>query len=746
MADIAKAYVQIIPSAEGMKQNLTKALGGDVESAGTDIGKSLVSKIKNVIVAAGIGKVITDSIKTAIGNGAELQQNLGGTEAVFGDFSANIQRSAQDAYKNMGLSASDYMATANKMGSLFQGSGIEQQKSLELTQNAMQRAADVASVMGLDMQMAMDSIAGAAKGNFTMMDNLGVAMNATTLQAYALEKGVNFKWDTASNAEKAELAMQMFMDRTLQYEGNFARESADTISGSLGAMQAAAQDFMGNLALGEDIQGPLSNLLQTTETFLFGNLLPAIANIFKALPGALKQAITQGIPTLISSGQEIIQSLSSGIVSGIPQLLNKGLPVLLQFTQGLRSNFGKLVDAGIDFIMNIVNGIVQGMPALIEYVPQIISNIAGLINDNAPKLFMAAVNIIVTLAKGIWDNRQVIMDNMGNIVKMVIDVIQAINWLDLGSKVIKFIGQGIRALFNLIPNLMKQIGESGFNLIKNTNWTLLGKTVINFILNGIKALASMIPNLLKSIAQLGFNLIKSVDWIGLGRTVVSFIKDGINGLFTQVPNLLKSIGSSGLNLFKSIDWANLGRSVINLISGGISALASIIPNALRSIGSAALSAFSGIDWSGMGSSIINGIVSGIKSAGHLIKETLLGFAQSAWNAAKSFFKIGSPSKLMADTIGKQIPAGVAVGIYKGMDSVTQAMTELGKVTTGSYAMELSSSKYSMRGSQFEETDTVQANGFTQNITVNSPTELSPSEVARQTRIATKQMALAIRGV
>ena len=105
MADIAKAYVQIIPSAEGMKQNLTKALGGDVESAGTDIGKSLVSKIKNVIVAAGIGKVITDSIKTAIGNGAELQQNLGGTEAVFGDFSANIQRSAQDAYKNMGLFA-----------------------------------------------------------------------------------------------------------------------------------------------------------------------------------------------------------------------------------------------------------------------------------------------------------------------------------------------------------------------------------------------------------------------------------------------------------------------------------------------------------------------------------------------------------------------------------------------------------------------------------------------------------------
>ncbi len=41
----------------------------------------------------------------------------------------NIQSAATDAYKNMGLSASDYMATANKMGSLFQGSGLEQQRA-----------------------------------------------------------------------------------------------------------------------------------------------------------------------------------------------------------------------------------------------------------------------------------------------------------------------------------------------------------------------------------------------------------------------------------------------------------------------------------------------------------------------------------------------------------------------------------------------------------------------------------------
>jgi len=161
--DLGKAYVQIIPSSGDLSKDIERDLGGASETAGTKSGRSFASKFKLAIAAAAIGKFIA----SAVTEGGELEQNLGGTEAVFGEFAGNIQDSAQDAYKNMGLSASDYMATANKMGSLFQGSGMDQQKSLDLTSDAMQRAADVASVMGIDTSMAMESIAGAAKGNFT---------------------------------------------------------------------------------------------------------------------------------------------------------------------------------------------------------------------------------------------------------------------------------------------------------------------------------------------------------------------------------------------------------------------------------------------------------------------------------------------------------------------------------------------------------------------------------------------------
>ena len=163
-------------------------------------------------VAAGAAAVKLG--KEVVEQFGELEQNLGGSEAVFGEYAARIQKTGEEAYKNLGLSQSEYLATANKMGALFQSSGIEQQKNLELTEKAMQRAADMASVMGIDMQTAMESVAGAAKSNFTMMDNLGVAMNATSIEVYALAKGLAFTWASATNAEKAENAMQMFFENT----------------------------------------------------------------------------------------------------------------------------------------------------------------------------------------------------------------------------------------------------------------------------------------------------------------------------------------------------------------------------------------------------------------------------------------------------------------------------------------------------------------------------------------------------
>ena len=71
-----------------------------------------------------------------------------------------------------------------------------------MTTKAMQRAADMASVMGIEQ----DGYGGnhrRGKGNYTMMDNLGVKMDDTSIKAYALANGFKGTWKEASNTEKS---------------------------------------------------------------------------------------------------------------------------------------------------------------------------------------------------------------------------------------------------------------------------------------------------------------------------------------------------------------------------------------------------------------------------------------------------------------------------------------------------------------------------------------------------------------
>lgn len=79
----------------------------------------------------------------------------------------------------------------------------------------------------------------------------------------------------------------------------------------------------------------------------------------------------------------------------------------------------------------------------------------------------------------------------------------------------------------------------------------------------------------------------------------------------------------------------------------------------------------------VGRDIIQGMINGIKSLGSAAKDAVVGVAKDAYNGAKSFFHIGSPSKLMADDVGQWIPAGIAQGILDNAGVVDKAMSNIG---------------------------------------------------------------------
>lgn len=533
--ELAKVYVQILPSAKGMTNKLKEEMGGPAEKAGSDAGARLGAAIKKAITAIGIGT----AIKQAITEGMDLEQNLGGTEAVFGDFAASIQETAKTAYKNMGTSASEYMATANKMGALFQGSGLQQQESLDLTAKAMQRAADVASVMGIDTSMALESIAGAAKGNFTMMDNLGVAMNATTLQAYALEKGINFEWNTASNAEKAQLAMQMFFERTEQYAGNFARESEETLSGSMGAVKAALQDVLGNMALGTSVAPSLAALKTTIINFA-NNLLPALANVITALPAAAMQVVVAILPGLIETGIQAANGMLQGFAEAIPNVALNIALMIPHIVEAIAEGIPQLLEGGGSILNAILEGITQTMPILVAQLPMIVTAITECLSGSidiilaaATQLFDAVVQaipiIIPPLLEAIPKIIETIVSFLTSNVQTIVDAAVQMNY-----GIINAIPIIIDALIPELPHIIWTITEA---LIDAQPKIL--SAAVQALLSIIGAVPKVLGRLLDAMGSVGSNLVKGL-WNGISD-VTGWVLDKIKGFGKSILNGIKSI-------------------------------------------------------------------------------------------------------------------------------------------------------------------------------------------------------------
>ena len=292
-----------------------------------------------------LGEMAIDFGNKVIDSYGELEQNLGGSEAVFGEYAETIQKTSESAYKSLGTTQSEYLATANKMGALFQGSGIEVERSMELTTQAIQRAADVASVMGVDTSAALEAVTGAAKGNYSMMDNLGVKMDATTLKAYALSQGMSKTWEEMSNAEKAELAMKYFFEQTEQYAGNFEEESRKTISGSIGMLQASVETWVAGLGNAEADIGVLTgNVIDSFETVV-SNVIPIVENVIQSAPQiyeSVMSAVEQRSPELAENLRGFIEPLGT-MLGEFWELGENLLPIVIPLLEGVASAISAII-------------------------------------------------------------------------------------------------------------------------------------------------------------------------------------------------------------------------------------------------------------------------------------------------------------------------------------------------------------------------------------------------------------------
>lgn len=437
---------------KGDDSDLDKKSSGIPSKMGR-IAKSVGSAfVKGSAVA---GTALIGLIGKSVSMAGELEQQLGGTEAVFGQFASQVQAKSKEAFSTMGLSANDYMATMNKMGALMQGSGLDIETSMDLSSQAMQRASDVASIMGIDIDMAMESIAGAAKGNFTMMDNLGVAMNATTIEAYALSKGINKSYNEMTKAEQVQYAMQMFLEKSSYAMGNYSKEN-ETFAGSLQTLKASFGNFMSGA-------GSIDDVINSVVSF--GNILvKSITEMAPKITTGLVQLLNGIIPQIPVLLQSLLPSVVTGVISLIQGIINM-LPTIITMLAGMLPT---IITALINGLVTIIQTLAQILPELMPVIIDAILGIIPILIDNSPLFIKAGWQLITGLLEGIIRSVPTLLSYIPKIISSLFNYFKQMPKmaLDIGINLVKGIWNGISNVTSWVLGKIKGFGKSILNGIK----------------------------------------------------------------------------------------------------------------------------------------------------------------------------------------------------------------------------------------------------------------------------------------
>lgn len=538
MTTLGKAYVQIVPSADGISGSITNIMKGETESAGEKSGSLFGSKFIGIatkaIAAAGIGKMIG----AALNEGGQLQQSLGGVETLFDTATSQaadiVKANAAKAFETVGVSANEYMQNVTSFSAaLISSLGGDTERAAKAADTAMIDMSDNANKMGTSLESIQNAYQGFAKGQYTMLDNLKLGYGGTKTEMQRLLKdaqkitGVKYDMDNLADVYEAIHVIQGELNIT----GTTAKEASSTLEGSANAMKAAFKNLLGGMATGGDIEQLLSNVANTTATWLFGNMIPMIGRIVSTIPSLVAGIMQTGVPLLIQSIGDMVTQIVTWFNGG-----------------GLTS----LMSTGSSIVQTISTGISTALPIMWSTLITMIQGAGAWLGENLTPMLRAGLNLIAKLVSGIWNNRQAVFDGLVQIMNTAVEFIKRIDWAGLGVTLINFITRGVRAVFNALPTLLMDIGKTAWRIVSTIDWAGLGRTLINAIVRGINALFQSIPNIIKSILNAGKRVVTEINWGQVGRDVISGIVSGIRNAGSMLFNSLKSVASSALNAAKRL--------------------------------------------------------------------------------------------------------------------------------------------------------------------------------------------------
>lgn len=572
----------------------------DAEKSTEDFQKSTTSL--NSRLAGGLKKGLSVAA-TAIG---AVSAALGAGVAAGVKYNAAIEQ-YQTSFEVMTGSAEKAVEVVDRLKKLGAETPFELPDLAETTQLLMNYGFTADEAIDR-MQMLGDISQGSADKMQRVATAYGQMSSAGKVQLedvkQMIEAGFNpLQEISESTGESMQSLYDRISDGTLAVDEITASMQRATSEGGkyFQSMEKQSQTINGLIStLKDNAQQLLGEVIQPLSEGFRSDVLPAAINSINELTTAFQERGSQG---LIEVGGGIVADIILGIARAAPNIITTSVQILGSIITSLKSNLPQIVSAGGEILLSLISGIVQYQFMLLDLTANLIYEIvSGLIN-NAPQL-MTQANTMMT------DFCAQIRERFPDLLQSGADAISSLltGLLDNAPSVIEQGGAMITTFVDTILSMLPQILQAGVDIVLN-------------LLNGIVANA---PDIIHQAAEISINFISMVK--------------------SHLPQILQT----GVELIGEL-LAGIIRSAPDIIA----AIPGIIYDVART--------FLSYDWGSVGSDIIAGIARGIANAGGAIVDAAVDAAKSAFNAAKDFLGINSPSTLFRDEVGRYMALGMGVG-------------------------------------------------------------------------------------
>ena len=549
-----------------------------------------------------------------------------------------------------------------------------------------------------------------------------------TAAAEALLAAVGEDWDKIGEAIlDADGAAQQMAETQLD---NLAGDITLFQSALEGAKIAVSDGLTPSLR--EFVQFGTSGLSRVTDAFQKGGISGAMEEFGNVLAEGINM-VTEMLPDAIDAGMKLLGAVGQGILDNLPTILDAATQILSKLGEGIMTAIPSLLSGAMQIIMALGQYLVENAPSIITAITDVIRQIVVMLTENAPQLVEGAIALLTGLATSIIENAATLIpaiielllqvglalvENLPILVQALIDVTVA-----LVQAIIENAPLFLDACVQILVAIVALIADYGGQLL-----TTMGEALGNLVNDAGTWLSNLLNTFVQWLSQLPTQMAYYAGYaIGEFIKFVMELPTKVSQIFTELINKVVTFGTN----FKN-KASEMAKTFFNNIVNGLTQL----PSKVAALGQQLVQAVADLPskFAEIGSNIVQGIWNGISNGWNWLKDSVSNLAGSLLQGAKDALGISSPSKEFM-WVGQMVDEGFAKGIedYKGL--ITNALDDIISLPSiDNMVGEFTSNASDVNGTK---------SGYTQILNITSPVALTPYEVARQARNATRDMVLAM---